>query len=279
MDAYVKQFGATYFDVDADEKLAALADEKGNVKPTQEAIDLLTQVITAVEAWGETQAEVVNYMYAYYTYPEMDFSEVGYFVGENENELVIALDGPLYPLDENGDLAYGAAYYFESFPLVKRDLWEKLEDRSATPWTNAYGTSKVENIASWGPYKLTEYQSGVTYTLERNEEWYGYGLDQYALQYQTDRIVTRYVAEWNTAWQSFQLGQFDGVSLDATIISDYRNSERAYFTPSTAIYSPSRSSRSLMMEHADSRLSLWDWISASTALRCRRRFSRLPKNS
>ena len=234
LDAYVKQFGATYFDVDAYEKLAALADEKGNVKPTQEAIDLLTQVITAVEAWGETQAEVVNYMYAYYTYPEMDFSEVGYFVGENENERVIALDGPLYPLDENGDLAYGAAYYFESFPLVKRDLWEKLEDRSATPWTNAYGTSKVENIASWGPYKLTEYQSGVTYTLERNEEWYGYGLDQYALQYQTDRIVTRYVAEWNTAWQSFQLGQFDGVSLDATIISDYRNSERAYFTPSTA---------------------------------------------
>lgn len=234
LDAYVKQFGATYFDVDAYEKLAALADEKGNVKPTQEAIDLLTQVITAVEAWGETQAEVVNYMYAHYTYPEMDFSEVGYFVGENENELVIALDGPLYPLDENGDLAYGAAYYFESFPLVKRDLWEKLEDRSATPWTNAYGTSKVENIASWGPYKLTEYQSGVTYTLERNEEWYGYGLDQYALQYQTDRIVTRYVAEWNTAWQSFQLGQFDGVSLDATIISDYRNSERAYFTPSTA---------------------------------------------
>lgn len=184
--------------------------------------------------WKTVDNEELDFFVVEYTYPEMDFSEVGYFVGENENELVIALDGPLYPLDENGDLAYGAAYYFESFPLVKRDLWEKLEDRSATPWTNAYGTSKVENIASWGPYKLTEYQSGVTYTLERNEEWYGYGLDQYALQYQTDRIVTRYVAEWNTAWQSFQLGQFDGVSLDATIISDYRNSERAYFTPSTA---------------------------------------------
>lgn len=185
--------------------------------------------------WWQTEPnEELDFFVTYYTYPQMDFSEVGYFVGENENELVIALDGPLYPLDENGDLAYGAAYYFESFPLVKRDLWEKLEDRSATPWTNAYGTASVDNIASWGPYKLTEYQSGVTYTLERNEEWYGYGLDQYALQYQTDRIVTRYVAEWNTAWQSFQLGQFDGVSLDATIISDYRNSERAYFTPSTA---------------------------------------------
>ena len=184
--------------------------------------------------WKTVDNEELDFFVVEYTYPEMDFSEVGYFVGENENELVIALDGPLYPLDENGDLAYGAAYYFESFPLVKRDLWEKLEDRSATPWTNAYGTSKVENIASWGPYKLTEYQSGVTYTLERNEEWYGYGLDQYALQYQTDRIVTRYIPEWNTAWQSFQLGQVDGISLDPTIISDYRNSQRAYFTPSTA---------------------------------------------
>ena len=184
--------------------------------------------------WKTVDNEELDFFVVEYTYPEMDFSEVGYFVGENENELVIALDGPLYPLDENGDLAYGAAYYFESFPLVKRDLWEKLEDRSATPWTNAYGTAKVGNIASWGPYKLTEYQSGVTYTLERNEEWYGYGLEQYALQYQTDRIVTRYIPEWNTAWQSFQLGQVDGISLDTTIISDYRNSQRAYFTPSTA---------------------------------------------
>lgn len=234
LDDYVQAYGSAYFGVEAYEKLAALADEDGNVKPTQEAVNLLTQVITAVPAWDETETEIVNYMYAYYTYPKMDFSEVGFFVGENENELVIVVDGALYPLDENGDLAYGAAYYLESFPLVKRDLWEKLENRTTTPWTNTYGTAKVENIASWGPYKLTEYQSGVTYTLERNEEWYGYGLEQYALQYQTDRIVTRYVAEWNTAWQSFQLGQFDGISLDPTIISDYRNSQRAYFTPSTA---------------------------------------------
>lgn len=188
--------------------------------------------------WWQTKPnEELDFFVTYYTYPEMDFSEVGYFVGENENELVIAIDNTLNPLDENGDLAYGAAYYLQSFPLVKRDLWEKLEDRSRTPWTNAYNTASVANSASWGPYKLTEFQAGVVYTLERNEEWYGYGLEQYALQYQTDRIVTRYIPEWNTAWQSFQLGDLDGVGLDVTVINDYRNSERAYYTPSTTTFS------------------------------------------
>ena len=122
--------------------------------------------------WKTVDNEELDFFVVEYTYPEMDFSEVGYFVGENENELVIALDGPLYPLDENGDLAYGAAYYFESFPLVKRDLWEKLEDRSATPWTNAYGTSKVEtlqagaltsspNISPASPTRLSAMKSGT----------------------------------------------------------------------------------------------------------------------
>lgn len=187
--------------------------------------------------WKTVDNEELDFFVVTYTYPEMDFSEVGFFVGENENELVIAIDNTLSPMDENGDLAYGAAYYLQSFPLVKRDLWEKLENRSTTPWTNAYNTASVANSASWGPYKLTEYQSNVVYTLERNEEWYGYGLEQYALQYQTDRIVTRYIPEWNTAWQSFQLGELDGVSLDVTVINDYRNSERAYYTPSTATFS------------------------------------------
>ncbi|HJA95295.1 MAG TPA: hypothetical protein H9663_02560 [Firmicutes bacterium] len=232
LTAYVQAGYIEGDDADLILSLAEEVNEDGAVPMTEELQSVLDEFCRTYG--GGYDNEWQEFCFYYYTYPKMDFSEVGFFVGENENELVIVVDGALYPLDENGDLAYGAAYYLESFPLVKRDLWEKLENRTTTPWTNTYGTAKVENIASWGPYKLTEYQSGVTYTLERNEEWYGYGLEQYALQYQTDRIVTRYVAEWNTAWQSFQLGQFDGISLDPTIISDYRNSQRAYFTPSTA---------------------------------------------
>ena len=49
--------------------------------------------------------------------------------------------------------------------------------------------------------------------------------------------MSRYIPEWNTAWQSFQLGDLDGVGLDVTVINDYRNSERAYYTPSTTTFS------------------------------------------
>mgnify|MGYP001623656268 FL=1 len=235
LTAYVE---AGYIEGDNAELIMSLAEdvnEDGAVPMTTELQTILDEFCRA--NGGGYDNEWQEFCFYYYTYPEMDFSEVGYFVGENENELVIAIDNTLNPLDENGDLAYGAAYYLQSFPLVKRDLWEKLEDRSRTPWTNAYNTASVANSASWGPYKLTEFQAGVVYTLERNEEWYGYGLEQYALQYQTDRIVTRYIPEWNTAWQSFQLGDLDGVGLDVTVINDYRNSERAYYTPSTTTFS------------------------------------------
>lgn len=226
-----------YLDVDAYNELKKLANDEGNVEPTEKAIELLTQVITANPAWQETEEYIVNYMYVYYEYPEMSFDEVGFFVGENENELVIVIDNTIHPVDEDGNLTYEAAYYLESFPLVKRDLWEKLENSSTKPYTNAYNTTSVANSASWGPYKLTNFQAGRTYTVSRNTEWYGYGMEQYDDQYQTDNIVVDYIPEWNTAWQAFQQGDLDGIGIDTTIINQYRNSERAYFTPETYTFS------------------------------------------
>ena len=183
--------------------------------------------------WQTEPNEELDFFLTYYTYPTMDFSEVGYFVGDNEYELVMVIDNTLNPLDANGNLTYEAGYYFSNWPLVKKDLWEKCENRSnGVPYSNSYCTS-LETSASWGPYKLTNFQTDKTYTVSRNTEWYGYGLDQYALQYQTDTIVTQKIAEWDTAWQAFRLGQLDGIGMDVKIASDYRNSRQAYFTPET----------------------------------------------
>lgn len=221
-----------YFDTEAFEILLALADENGNVAVTAESLELLTKVITAKAAWGETAENTVGYMYVNYTYPEMDFSEVGYFVGENEYELVMVIDGTLSPLDDEGNLTYEAGYYFSNWPLVKRDLWEACENRSTTPYKNTYCTTTASS-ASWGPYKLTNYQDQKTYTVSRNEKWYGYGLAQYDGQYQTDQIITQKIDEWDQAWMAFQNGLVDGISMDVKIAADYRTSSRAYFTPET----------------------------------------------
>lgn len=188
---------------------------------------------TAVLGWWKTLPnEELHFFKMEYEYPKMDFSEVGYFVGDNEYELVMVIDGTLNPLDAEGNLTYEAGYYFSSWPLVKRDLWERCEDQSKTPYANSYCTTQ-EKSASWGPYKLTYYQDQKTYTVSRNDKWFGYGLPQYANQYQTDAIVTEKIEEWDTAWLAFQKGNLDGIGMNVKIAADYRTSKRAYFTPET----------------------------------------------
>lgn len=188
---------------------------------------------TAVLGWWQTEPnEELHFFKMEYEYPKMDFSEVGYFVGENEYELVMVIDGTLNPLDAEGNLTYEAGYYFSNWPLVKKDLWERCEDQSKTPYANSYCTTQ-EKSASWGPYKLTNYQDQKTYTVSRNDKWFGYGLPQYANQYQTDAIVTEKIEEWDTAWLAFQKGNLDGIGMNVKIAADYRTSKRAYFTPET----------------------------------------------
>lgn len=184
-------------------------------------------------AWKTDPNEELDFFETEYEFPAMDFSEVGYFVGDNEYELVMVIDGTLKPLDEEGKLTYEAGYYFSNWPLVKKDLWEKCEDTTKTPYANSYCTS-LEKSASWGPYKLTNYQDDKTYTVSRNDKWFGYGLPQYAKQYQTDTIITNKIPEWDTAWLSFQNGDLDSISMDVKIASDYRTSRQAFFTPDTA---------------------------------------------
>lgn len=231
LDSYVTN-APQYFDTAAYASLLALADANGDVAVTAESLALLTTVITAKADWGETKENTVGYMYVNYEYPAMDFSEVGYFVGDNEYELVMVIDGTLNPLDAEGNLTYEAGYYFSGWPLVKKDLWERCEDQSKTPYANSYCTTQ-EKSASWGPYKLTNYQDQKTYTVSRNDKWFGYGLPQYANQYQTDAIVTEKIEEWDTAWLAFQKGNLDGIGMDVKIAADYRTSKRAYFTPET----------------------------------------------
>lgn len=188
---------------------------------------------TAVLGWWQTVPnEELHFFKMEYEYPKMDFSEVGYFVGDNEYELVMVIDGTLNPLDAEGNLTYEAGYYFSNWPLVKKDLWEKCEDTTKTPYANSYCTTQ-EKSASWGPYKLTNYQDQKTYTVSRNDKWFGYGLPQYANQYQTDAIVTEKIEEWDTAWLAFQKGNLDGIGMNVKIAADYRTSKRAYFTPET----------------------------------------------
>lgn len=174
-----------------------------------------------------------------YVYPEVSFDEVGIFVGDNEYELVLCLDKAIPLLKEDGSLSYIAAYQLSSLPLVKKDLYEACKtapEYGNEPWTTKYNKS-VDTTASWGPYKLTYFEAGGKYVLERNEYWYGYTANLYEGQYQTDKIVCETVGTWAEAWLKFQKGEIDNISMDISIAQDYKGSEQAYFTPTDFVCS------------------------------------------
>ena len=194
----------------------------------------------ALIGWWQTEPnEELDFFITEYTYPEVDFSEVGIFVGDNELELIVVLEKALDLLKEDGTLSYKAAYNFSSLPLVHEATYEACKiapSEGTTLWTSNYNSS-VETTMSWGPFVLESFQSGTQHVLARNENWYGYALEENEGLYQTDRIVCNIVKDWNSAWLMFLAGEVDGIGIDVSIADEYKGSERAYFTPSDFVSS------------------------------------------
>lgn len=202
--------------------------------------DLLTALSKVATFYGYIDGSTLGMFVANYTFPKMDYeNNVGVFANPDNNlELILVLDKTLMLLEKDGSLAFKAAYNLGSLPLVNKTLYEKNEHdpvEGATLKTSTY-CSSLESTISWGPYKLTYFEAGKQFILEKNDYWYGYNMDSYKGQYQTTRIVTDIIAEWNTAWQQFQQGDLASIGMDVSIAQDYNKSSRAYFSGDDYIY-------------------------------------------
>lgn len=226
---------AGYLDADAFAALQALVDENGYVKITDESIAHWTKLINTSDWGNEGPENLPNYwIIPSYTYPALDFSEVGIFVGDTDYEIVLVLAKPLDLLKEDGSLSYKAAYNMSSLPLVHKATYEANKvapTEGVDLWTSTYNSS-VESTMSWGAYKLESFQAGKQFVLVKNDNWYGYGLPENEGLYQTTRVQYDIVEDWNSAWLLFQAGKIDGIGIDVSIADDYKGSSRAYFTPS-----------------------------------------------
>lgn len=194
---------------------------------------------TSLLGWWKTEPnEELHFFITNYTFPEASWDDVGIFA-PSKYELVVVMTEPLVLMNEDGSLNYHAAYDFSGLPLVHEATYEACKQAPAegsTLWTTNYNSSK-ETTMSWGVYKLESFQNDKQYVLVKNDQWYGWNMDQYEGQYQTDRYVCQKVGEWNTAWLMFQAGEIDGISINVTIAPDYKGSSRAYFTPDDFIQS------------------------------------------
>lgn len=190
-----------------------------------------------IDSWQTEPNEELDFFVVEYTYPELSFEKVGMYAA-SDYEIVVCLDAPIACLKEDGSLSYEAAYSFASLPLVKQDLYESCviePAEGATLYTTNYNSS-LATSASWGPYKLTQFQSGKAYTLSRNDNWYGYGMNLYKNQYKVNKIFCEQISEVNTQWTKFLAGEIDDIGLDVGHKDDYRNSKYTYYTPSTGTF-------------------------------------------
>ncbi|MBR2848252.1 MAG: hypothetical protein IKB87_02210 [Clostridia bacterium] len=171
-------------------------------------------------------------VYVENTVRDVKWEDVGIYAVEGENAIVLCLDKAYSFLKEDGSLSVWAPYYFSSLPVVHKAKYEASKIApadGATLWTSNYNSS-LETTASWGPFKLTEFEAGSHYKLEKNENWYGWNLDQYKNQYNITAINCRKVEEFATKWMGFLNGTYDDAALQTENVADYLDSKYVYFT-------------------------------------------------
>ncbi len=169
------------------------------------------------------------------------FDNVGLYVsGDNELTFVFAnaLDG-FYLMNYGMSTAY----------LVKTDLYDaclkETQTASGSVWSSTYGTS-LETSVSYGPYKMTEFQSDKLMHFSKNENWFGWNdgnhlyVDPVDKQtypmYQTTDVNIQYIKESSTRKQMFLAGQQMTYGLQSEDYDQYRNSEYYYETPAETIF-------------------------------------------
>lgn len=198
--------------------------------------------------------EMLDWFLTYYEWPATDWSQVGFFKGANDLELIVILDKPLDLLSEDGSLSYRSVYNFSGFPLVHQATYEACKQAptgGSSLWTSTYN-SDAETTMSWGPYKLESFETGKQYVFVRNEKWYGYGLEEYEGQYLTDKIVCETISDYEAAFAAFEKGELDGIGIAVTKAEAYKNSSRAYFTPDDYVNSVQLQSNKAALKERES---------------------------
>ncbi len=235
--------------VGTDEAIAALkviedaANEYGYTLITADNMDTAKELVayalmpfgmdwSSMDATTQEQLFMETLFYLSGYGDEVAWDTVGVYAIPEENAIVVCMDINFEFLREDGTLSVWAPYYFSSLPLVHKAKYDaaRIEPAAgATLWTSKYNSS-LETTASWGPYKLTQFEAGSHYKLEKNEYWYGWNMEQYKNQYNITAINCRKVAEFDTKWMGFLNGTYDDASLQTENVEEYLDSKYVYFT-------------------------------------------------
>jgi len=180
-------------------------------------------LLTIAAAFGDTNQEA--YKEFCFTFdgvsPSVDWSKIG-LLKSGDYEIILVLSKPITD--------FYLKYNLSSNWLVHEKTYEANKKQTGDIIKTSYGTA-VENTMSYGPYKLTEYQTDKQITMAKNENWYGYADGKHEGQFQTTNVNCQIVPTQATALQLFLQGKLDTVSLVAADMDAYRTSDYILYTP------------------------------------------------
>ena len=177
--------------------------------------------------WADEEgikAYALDELFVKYTYPEASWDTVG-FIQHDDYSFDLILTKPL----EGFYLWYSMGDTW----LVKADVYEACTSDVGGVYNCTYGTS-AETSPSWGPYKMTEFQSDKVITLERNDNWFGFK-DNSDI-YQATAIKWTYVAEPATRLEMFQSGQLDRYGMSKDDMEAYAGSDYLYYEEGDSVF-------------------------------------------
>ena len=197
------------------------SSEANSEKYTTEA--LKTDLRLIVSAFGHVSKDwawKLPLFGSYYNNYSEDFSNVG-IAAVDEYTIRLYLAQAVSELDLEFSLTGNW--------LVKTDLYDSLKQVAATGYvTTKYATpgGGVEGYMSYGPYKLTVFESGKEMRMVRNSKWYGWTDGAHEGMYNATGIYTRIITDHNVAMQEFEAGNIDDIELNRSDMKIYGNSSR-----------------------------------------------------
>lgn len=180
---------------------------------------LLTSRGASVASDYITVVNAEAYMSQTSTGETVDWSEVGI---EALDEYTIKITCETYAEQIDVIRQYGRKWC----GLVNEELYESCMSDDRTSCT--YGTS-LDTYMSCGMFRLTDFQPGVSYTMERSDEYF----DQELIKIEAYNL--RVVKDSNTALELFLNGELDKVNLSAAAKEQYEDDPRILQSPASTV--------------------------------------------
>ena len=115
--------------------------------------------------------------------------------------------------------------------IVNVDKYDSLIQDMGGIKTTRWATDNASNYVSYGPYKLTYFKTDDSFTLTKNEKWYGYTDGQHEGQFQMTDLKVRVIKTHATVKEEFKKGTLDEFTLERADMQELGNSSRIQYTP------------------------------------------------